>query len=196
MTQVSPHMLLYGRNLRDIIDFKLAREHLDDLDTAEERKKRNHEKYVIIMKDNYDVDKYGDNWKVGDLVAYYIGERTGQHSRKLRKRFSGPWKVIERIKDRNNVVVKIQNEKTGNTLCCHVSMLKKYYPEGFVPLLKVRESERIKIQKKYEFELLQRKLGEKNKSKVRKLERRLTRLTKLSNKEYQQSGRAISDDST
>ena len=104
-------MMLYGRNLNDIVDIKLARQLHDDLPTdfdnknsqskfeirkqlcllIEQTHNRYHDKYdkyVIIMKDNYDIDKYDDYFKVGDLVAYYIGDRSATN-KKLRKCFTG-----------------------------------------------------------------------------------------------------------
>ena len=115
-TQVSPHMLIYGTNLRDTIDFKLANKLFDELPTkfdtntkfelveqiklmiALERKRKdeNHSKYVLKMKENYDISKFPDTFKVGDIVAYHIGD-LAKTNKKLHKRFIGPCEIIERI---------------------------------------------------------------------------------------------------
>ena len=161
MTLVSPHMMLYGRNLNDIVDIKLARQLHDDLpndfdkqsqfeirkqlrlliEQTHERYHDKYDKYIIIMKDNYDLDKHDDYFKVGDLVAYYIGDRSATN-KKLRKRFTGPWKIIARL--RHNTV-RIKNLIDGKEIATHVGKLKKYYPKGFTPLIEIRKSERAKL---------------------------------------------------
>ena len=161
MTLVSPHMMLFGKNLNDIVDLKLARElhdnlpsDFDKLSTYEirrqiqlliaqthERYHDKYDKYVIIMKDNYDLDKYNDYFKIGDLVAYYIGDRSATN-KKLRKRFTGPWKIISRL--RHNTV-RIKNLIDGKEIATHVGMLKKYYAKGFTPLIEIEKSERAKL---------------------------------------------------
>ena len=160
VTQVSPHMMVYGKNLRDIIDFKTARETLQliedenlfedsklkilkklqvQLELARQQRDSNYEDYVIVMKENYDQDKYQDAFQVGDKVAYYIGDRSSTN-KTLQRRFSGPWTITKRI---SHNTVEILNED-GTQFACHVSMLKRYYAHQFVPLLELTKSERAK----------------------------------------------------
>ena len=167
MTQVSPHMLIHGRNLRDIVDFKTARETLDQikeehlfdqskleiinalevqLALARQRRDENYEKYVIIMKRNYDESRFSHSFAVGDLVAYFVGDRA-HTNHKLQRRFTGPWEVIQVFNDGDNQnTVRIKNVATGEEFACHVCMIKHYYKEGFVPLLELSKSDRAKRQ--------------------------------------------------
>ena len=160
MTQVSPHMLIYGRNLNDIVDIKLARQIYNELpsdfdknshfeivkqlkliiEQTQERYNEKYDKYVIIMKDNYDIDKCNDSYKIGDLVAYYVGDRSATN-RKIRRRFTGPWQIIQRL--HHNTVV-IRNQLDGTTFPTHVCMLKRYYKHQFIPLCEIEKSERAK----------------------------------------------------
>ena len=162
VTQVSPHMLLYGHNLRDIIDFKTARATLEtiqqedlfhgsklkiiknlqvQLELAKAARDSKHKDYVIIMKKNYDASRHQDAFQVGDLVAYYIGDRASTN-KKLQRRFTGPWTILARLKNARNTVL-IENSD-GTKFACHVGMLKKYYPQDFVPLAELDKSERAK----------------------------------------------------
>ena len=163
VTQVSPHMMLYGKNLRDIVDFKLAKATLDEIENdnlfsqskheiikllkaqlklAQTTHDTNYDKYVIIMKRNYDSNKHQDAFEVGDLVAYYIGDRASTNI-KLQRRFSGPWRIMRRVKHNTT---QIKNIETGETFACHVAMLKRYYASEFVPLLELEATERAKAQ--------------------------------------------------
>ena len=161
MTLVSPHMMLFGKNLNDIVDLKLARKLHDNLpsdfdqkslfevkrqlqhiiEQTHERYHEKYDKYVIIMKDNYDIDKHHDYFKINDLVAYYIGDRAATN-KKLRCRFTGPWKVIERV--RHNTL-KIKNLIDGKEITTHVGMLKRYYEKHFTPLDEIEKTERAKL---------------------------------------------------
>ena len=89
------------------------------------------------MKKYYDQDKHDDNFKVGDLVAYYVGDRAAVTA-KFHRRFTGPWKVISRL---SHNTLEIKNEETGEQLSCHVSMLKKYYQHKFIPLAQYEKSQ-------------------------------------------------------
>ena len=165
-TQVSPHMLVYGHNLRDIVDFNLAREMLDSLpndydnltkfeivnqvkamiDQAKRRKAENYGKYVQRMKDNYDVNKVPHNFSVGDKVMYYVGDLP-RTNKKLHRRFIGPCEIIEKLDKRENVF-KLKLLGTNKTWSCHAGMLKHYYQEGFVPVVEMKRSEIAKQQAK------------------------------------------------
>ena len=160
MTEVSPHMMIYGKNLNDIVDLKLARELYSKLpnkfdqqsqfeivqqlkliiEQTQQRYNEKYDKYVIIMKDNYDIDKYDDNFNIDDLVAYYVGDRSST-LKKIRRRFTGPWKIIAR--KRHNTV-KIQNLIDDKIITCHVRMLKRYHKTQFIPLCEIEKSQRAK----------------------------------------------------
>lgn len=161
ITQVSPNMLVYGKNHRDILDYNLAIELQDEIQRkfenpskyelvknveylikcAQHKQQINHEKYVKIMKNNFDIDKYDDSFEIGDIVAYYIGDRSATN-RKIRQRFSGPWKIIDRL--RHNTVKIQMLDKPEKILACHVSMLKYYHKYKFVPLTELIATEKSK----------------------------------------------------
>ena len=101
------------------------------------------------MKRDFDEDKHDDKFQVGDLVAYYIGDRSAK-LKTIRRRFSAPWKILDRL--RHNVV-KIQCiDNPKEILACHVSMLKKYSMQDFVPLTEIlatqSEKDRIEMKQK------------------------------------------------
>ena len=164
ITQVSPNMLVYGKNMREQIDMKLATKllvqipqqikHPSALELVKqiefmiqrlrEQQQQKHDQYIIIMKRNYDWNKHDDDYKIGDTVAYYIGDRSATSS-KLRRRFSGPWKIISRL--RHNTC-EIKNIHTEEIKATHVCMLKKYNPKQFVPLIELQRSERAKKEAK------------------------------------------------
>ena len=91
------------------------------------------------MKDNYDIDKYDDNFNIDDLVAYYVGDRSST-MKKIRRRFTGPWK-IERM---HHNTVKILNLIDNKIIVCHTTMLKRYYKHQFTPLCEIERSHRSK----------------------------------------------------
>ena len=99
-----------------------------------------HNRYVLIMKKNYDKHVLSDKFDEGDYVAYFIGDRSST-SRKLRARYSGPFKLIKRI---SGNTVRIQNEETKEILDCHVTMLKRYYKEFFTPSMIFNRTQRVK----------------------------------------------------
>ena len=89
------------------------------------------------MKKYYDKDKHDDDFKVGDLVAYYVGDKAAVTA-KFHRRFTGPWEIKERI---NHNTVRIENKETHEEICCHVTMLKRYYPHKFIPLAQYEKSQ-------------------------------------------------------
>ena len=94
-------MMIYGKNLNDIVDLKLARQLYTDLpteftnqsyfeiikqlrvaiDLTQQRYDDKYDKYVIIMKDNYNLKVEPDSYQVDDLVAYYIGDRSSTNKK-------------------------------------------------------------------------------------------------------------------
>ena len=188
MTQVSPHMLLYGKNLRSKLDHKLGIELLERISKEinnptkyelvkqlkylikyhRNKQKEEYKKYVVIMKQDYDKNRKDDDFKMGDLVAYYIGDRSSK-LKTIKQRFSAPWRIVERL--RHNVV-RIQHiDNPKEVLACHVSMLKKYSTKDFVPLTEIlaTQSEKDRIKMKQQ-EKEKRKKG-KGKRKNRKKHR-------------------------
>jgi putative transposase len=164
----SPHQMLYGRNLPTIENVALNISKLNDLKSQLNKSHKNYKshyelvtrlsqqlsiinsqfdkdkrKYIIIMKRNFDKNRQtslSDKFKIGDYVAYYIGDRSNR-TRKLRQRFSGPWQIKKRI---NINTYEISNENGSAKMCCHVQMLKKYNKEQFTPLIDYERSEKQK----------------------------------------------------
>ena len=157
ITQTSPNMLIYGRNLRDKIDVKLAKKLLNDIHSQldnkshfevvkqlraliqlkMERFKNEHKRYRLIQKRDFNFGKSNDNFKIGDIVAYYVGDRSST-TKSIRRRFTGPWQIIGRL--RHNTV-KIKNPHNNETLACHTSMLKSYREADFTPYIEHRIKE-------------------------------------------------------
>ena len=108
---------------------------------SQQRYDDRYDKYIIIIKDNYDIDHSDDSFQKDDLVAYFIGDRSSTN-KKLRKRYSGPWKIIELL--RHNTVV-IENLDDKKRLATHTSMLKPYYKEHFTPWIETLKSNRSKL---------------------------------------------------
>ena len=180
----SPHQLLYGRNLNEIEDVALQIQELtklrqsttkksklqlinelnDHLNVLRNNFNKNHAKYVIIMKRKFDMDKKDHSYEIGQLVAYYVGDRANK-SRKLQRRFTGPWQITEML--RHNTV-KLLNRDTGATMACHVQMLKPYNKEEFTPLSSYTQSQiqKQKIENKQKKEKRERnKLKQNNNNK-------------------------------
>ena len=171
ITKVSPHMLVFGKNLRSKLDHKLGVELLTKFSKEidhpskyelvkqiqylikyhEGKQQEAFDDYVVIMQKYHDDDKSCDDFKEGDLVAYYIGDRSAK-LKKIRQRFSAPWRVIERL--RHNVVKIQRADNPVEKLACHVSMLKKYNKQNFVPLTEflATQSAKDKIKMKQELE--------------------------------------------
>ena len=130
-----------GRNLRDIVDLKTARKYLKKLPTefephnhfdavvqvraavelAQKNRDNAFEKYVLEYKKYFDINKNDDKFETGDIVAYYTGDSSATN-KKLRSRFSGPWKITGRL--RPNVVTI---ERDEHKISVHTKMLKHYY---------------------------------------------------------------------
>ena len=151
ITNVSPNMLLYGHNLNEIPDiihslkeiqniresgdfrsyFELIHKLNDQIQTLKNLYDKKHDKYVQIMKEDFDYNKYDPHFEVGDYVAYYVGDRASTMI-KLRRRFTGPWKIIQKVSHNTYTIENPQNE---DILTCHGAMLKLYDNRQFVPFL-------------------------------------------------------------
>ena len=108
---------------------------------TQERYDEKYNDYVIIMKDNVDINQKPDSYSEGDLVAYFIGDRSSTN-RKIRRRYSGPWKIEARL--RHNCLV-IVNLLDGTRIATHVSMLKPYKDHYFTTWTDVLKTERSKL---------------------------------------------------
>ena len=155
--QTSPNEMLFGKNLNDIKDITKAISGLDELSKDKSAKSRlelinnlksqlraihshydiKHSKYVLITKNNFDEYKTDPLFLIGDYVAYYVGDRANT-SRKLRRRFTGPWKIINKL---NHNTYELLNESTNETMACHAQMLKKYHKNEFTPLAEYNQTE-------------------------------------------------------
>ena len=93
--------------------------------------------FYFYIDENYDHNKYPDSFKVGDSVAYYIGDLPRQN-KKLHRRYIGPCDIIERVREN---VVRIRIIGSNKELATHVGMIKKYYKEGFTPITELNETE-------------------------------------------------------
>ena len=190
ITKVSPHMLVFGRNLRTKIDHDLGVELLTKLSREfkhpskyelvkqlqymikyhEKQQKKEFDNYIVIMQKNFDKDKHDDEFEVGDLVAYYIGERSAK-LKKIRQRFTAPWKITQRM--RHNVVQIERVDNPTEKLACHVSSLKKYNKRNFVPLTEFRATETAK-------DRIIRKNEENRKRRLRKKKRKMKKAKDVS----------------
>ena len=83
--------------------------------------------YVSNVLLNYNKHRHNDKFEIDDLVVYYVGERN-YPMRKIRSRFTGPFRVIKRI---NHNTVTIYNEETQQDISCHTQKLKKFHPNEF-----------------------------------------------------------------
>ena len=50
-------------------------------------------KYVKILKDNFDIGRYNKSYENNEKVIYYIGDKDSS-MRKLKHKWTGPWRVI------------------------------------------------------------------------------------------------------
>ena len=158
-TNVSPNMMMLGDQMDEITDVQVFKHGFNKLFKWKNDQKqskwsetelefikklklqlqimhntfnKDFNKYVLIMKDNYDIDKYSDNLRINDQVVYYIGDRDAT-MRKLRNKWSGPWRLSDRLYD--NCVI-LMDDKKGQKFEAHVSRVKKYHSRAFWKLSK------------------------------------------------------------
>ena len=145
-TAVSPNMLMFGSQLNELTDVKSKIKQLKELKKEKSNKyketeleflnnlisnlkillklyNKDYNKYVKIMKKSYDKNKYDIKYNSNDKVMYYVGDRNS-HSRKLRRKWTGPFNVIKHINDNT---VEIATAKENITMPVHISRLKKYF---------------------------------------------------------------------
>ena len=206
VTQVSPHMLVFGNNLRSKIDHNLGVELINKISKEidhpskyelvkqlqyilKNQAKKQIDKfddYIVVMRRNFDLDKTNDNFDIGDTVAYYIGDRSSK-LKKIRQRFSAPWRVIGRL--RHNVVQIQKADNPKETLACHVAMLKRYNKQDFVPLTDILATQTAK-------ERIQMKAERAKKRKERKLKKAaIKRKNEKEDQNLDDTDNTISDES-
>ena len=67
-------------------------------------------------------------YEIGDLVVYYIGDRA-QSLRKLRAKWSGPWKISKIIYENKIKIVDPKDKKVSAEV--HVGRVKPYRKREF-----------------------------------------------------------------
>ena len=139
-TTFSPNMLLFGKNLKDIIDYTNV---IDELGNIQSEINVNNNDYVIlenlikqivkinkifekdwkdytwITKENYDkkwninknkINKNKQLFKVGNEILYYIGDRQIAQF-KWKQKWTGPW-MVDKVLNDNTII--IGDPETGN----------------------------------------------------------------------------------
>ena len=150
-TNVSPHMLIFGEQLTELVDINLSINKLNtlkrdiknesfkdyinklnlQLNILREILKEDSDKHIKIMKKSYDKNiKEDEDFKIGDEIVYYVGD-SDKPLRKLRARFTGPWVVSGIVRDNT---IEIKDPSNGNKFTSHISRVKKYYKKGFYSL--------------------------------------------------------------
>ena len=151
---LSPNQLMFGKALNELSDIKLCVKHLNDLENKnkwnetelkylkrlelhlkifDDIARQNRDKYIKVMKDYYDKHwkKRDIAYKIGQAVMYYIGDKD-QNSRKLRQKWSGPWKVAKKLQE--NAYELTDGGK--RTWPAHVERRKLYYAREYWSLKK------------------------------------------------------------
>ena len=147
---LSANELMFGEKLTEWPDIKLFKQDLNKLkkelnlkqsdcefvDNLKRKLKlykeiaiKNREKYLLVMKDQFNKKRKESKLKKGDLVVYYIGDRN-QTLRKLRAKWSGPWKV-KRIIYENSKITIMDPEDEKVTADVHVGRVKPYRQREF-----------------------------------------------------------------
>ena len=149
---ISPNMLIRGENLNDVADVAAALESIkkaakikkfkdsyqtlkmlkQSLTLVKQRFNQKRYYYISRVKINFDKKKKPDKFKINDKVLYYVGERN-YPMKKIRSRFTGPFRIIARIGDDTSNTVKIYNDETQEEMTTHVEKLKKYNTNTFTP---------------------------------------------------------------
>ena len=146
---ISPNMLIRGSNLNDAIDITSAVKALAN--TAKDKKFKestkilkaltksltlvreafnNHRWYYVTRTiQNFNKNKTSDKFKIDDKVMYYVGERN-YPMKKIRSRFTGPFRIINRV---SHNTVTIYNDTTNETMTCHTQKLKLFHEHHFTP---------------------------------------------------------------
>ena len=147
-TSISPNMLIFGSQLKEIIDIDLFESEvlkdltpntsdwdivqtlIKQLKLVRKTFKKDWKKYIWLSKKQYDT-KYNierkqaynrANFWQGKKVLYYIGDKPVE-GKKWRQRWSGPWNVLKRINERTII---IGDKSSGATADVSVDRCKPY----------------------------------------------------------------------
>jgi hypothetical protein len=147
-SQTSANELMFGEQLREIPYIAFALGKLKDINKDNKLKKnevelveqlqnnlkvirsifkKDHEKYLYVMKRDYDIGKKNIKFKKNEEVMYYCGSRK-QKSYKLLNKWSGPWKVVEHT---SPSMIKLYNPKDGIYKKVKVDFIKRYIKREF-----------------------------------------------------------------
>ena len=88
---------------------------------------KDYNKYVKIMKENYDLNKYDIEYEKNEKVVYYIGDKDSP-MRKLRNKWTGPWRVTNQLYP--NTVI-LMDDKKGEEFSAQLNRVKKYNSREF-----------------------------------------------------------------
>ena len=158
ITGISPNMAMFGTNLNDLTDFsrmdKVVAESAEDknikkrdyelLNQVRDEIKRMHKiaesnwkevtkLSVKTYNNRYNItpntiENNKKNYKVGDLVLYFIGDKQTARQ-KWREKWSGPWTIDKRL---NDTSIILGDPTSGNQKRVSLDRVKKYNPVEYL----------------------------------------------------------------
>jgi len=158
ITGISPNMAMFGTNLNDLTDFSRMDKIVEKSAKDKNIKKRDYEllsqvrdeikRMHKIAESNWkevtklSVKTYNNrynitpntiennkkNYKVGDLVLYFIGDKQTARQ-KWREKWSGPWTIDKRL---NDTSIILGDPTTGNQKRVSLDRVKKYNPVEYL----------------------------------------------------------------
>ena len=145
-TKYSPFYLLHGRKMplttSENLKAKISKENPSHSQRLENLKASLRSAYKLVRgansrshqnKEYYDREAYFRKFEVNRLVYFYKPAIKPGISKKLCKKWTGPYKVVTTLSDLNYEIVDQQNKK----LAVHVNRLKpNYNPQNWKPKLK------------------------------------------------------------
>ena len=132
-TGFTPFFLMYGREARLPIDcvFELPQQSVQVTEYAYSLTKSLNQAYELArekfgmkqqrQKESYNKRQHGTPYAVGDIVWLHSTRMCGRHTRKFKKPWTGPYKVLQCISDQ---VYKIKHIHTSKKLVVHFDRLK------------------------------------------------------------------------
>ena len=128
-TKESPFKLLFGHNMSTPLDLKFGIRHeMSDLVELSQKRILANRSAQTLQKFQYDKDVKLEVLEPGDLVLWHQLDRALGSSKKLNKRWRGPFKI--RAKEGPNFLIV---DNFGNTRWIHHNHLKKVDLFFFVP---------------------------------------------------------------
>ena len=145
-THYQPFYLMFGRTPRTPFSTTLPdppdvtnednKEFIKDLvlglQYAHDRARENMEYHKAKMKEQYDKKVYTVDYQVGQRVWVYFPVVKAGEARKLKKKFSGPFIITEKVRPKNFKVVRGHDLKPLKNMV-HVDRLKPYVDRQVVP---------------------------------------------------------------